>query len=111
MTGRGCSTQLPNFKTCDTHKYGQKKSEKYCYCTEDFCNTSSLPVPHSSLLGCVVITLCWHQAYLIAVQLLAAIWRACHYCHLTLCRMCCHLVYLVSCLKSHVKTDHRDVRT
>ena len=31
---------------CDTHKYGSKKKEKFCYCTQDLCNGA-----HSNSLG------------------------------------------------------------
>ena len=50
ISGRGCSTQKPNFKRCDTHKYGAKKKEKFCYCTKDFCNSAPSPAVTLPLL-------------------------------------------------------------
>ena len=51
VTARGCSTMQPTFNKCETHKYGQFKSDKYCYCKETFCNHSSAVLPNIYCLG------------------------------------------------------------
>ena len=51
VTARGCSTMQPTFNKCETHKYGQFKSDKYCYCKETFCNHSSSVMPNIYCLG------------------------------------------------------------
>ena len=112
VTGRGCSTQKPNFKTCDTHKYGKKKSEKYCYCTEDFCNTSPIVAPNTTLLALLVIAQCSNSAYLIVVQLLAVLLHTCRHCHLIFCNLrcqiarflTCQITRLLSCQSQHVRS-------
>ena len=48
---RGCSTLQPNFNKCDTNKYGQFKSDKYCYCKKSYCNTASKCLPNFYCLG------------------------------------------------------------
>ena len=48
---RGCSTLQPNFNKCDTNKYGQFKSDKYCYCKKSYCNTASKCLPNLYCLG------------------------------------------------------------
>eukprot|EP00090_Calanus_glacialis_P038493 TRINITY_DN67151_c0_g1_i1.p1 TRINITY_DN67151_c0_g1~~TRINITY_DN67151_c0_g1_i1.p1 ORF type:complete len:414 (-),score=41.75 TRINITY_DN67151_c0_g1_i1:103-1344(-) len=97
VTGRGCSTQKPNFKTCDTHKYGKKKSEKYCYCTEDFCNTSPVVAPNTTLLALLVIAQCSNSVYLIVVQLLAVLLHTCRHCHLIFCSLLCQIARFLTC--------------
>jgi len=107
LTGRGCSTQMPNFKACDTHKYGQKKSEKYCYCTENFCNSCCLSLPSTTTtLVCLVWSFTWNEAYL-----LATIWHTCQTCQIALCRLCCHLADLLARLAGQLKTEYRKRRT
>ena len=51
VTARGCSTMQPTFNKCETHKYGQFKSDKYCYCKETFCNNSTAVLPNIYSLG------------------------------------------------------------
>jgi hypothetical protein len=97
VTGRGCSTQKPNFKTCDTHKYGKKKSEKYCYCTEDFCNTSPVVAPNTTLLALLVIAQCSNSVYLIVVQLLAVLLHTYRHCHLIFCSLLCQIARFLTC--------------
>ena len=41
----------PTFNKCETHKYGQFKSDKYCYCKETFCNHSTAVLPNIYCLG------------------------------------------------------------
>ena len=48
---RGCSTLQPNFNKCDTNKYGQFKSDKYCYCKKSYCNHSTHCLPNLYCLG------------------------------------------------------------
>ena len=51
VRARGCSTLQPNFNKCDTNKYGQFKSDKYCYCKKSYCNTASSCLPNLYCLG------------------------------------------------------------
>ena len=51
VKARGCSTLQPNFNKCDTNKYGQFKSDKYCYCKKSYCNTASSCLPNLYCLG------------------------------------------------------------
>ena len=48
---RGCSTLQPTFNKCDTNKYGQFKSDKYCYCKKSYCNNSTKNLPNIYCLG------------------------------------------------------------
>jgi len=53
VMARGCSTLQPNFNKCDTNKYGQFKSDKYCYCKKSYCNTASKCLPNFYCLGLI----------------------------------------------------------
>lgn len=52
VMARGCSTLQPTFNKCDTNKYGQFKSDKYCYCKKSYCNNSTKNLPN---IYCLVI--------------------------------------------------------